>query len=51
MKEYIAVRGADVSKPATLANWLEQARAYAMTLPKKTAAVQKVPTKATAKKR
>ena len=50
MKEYIAVRAADVSKPATLARWLEQARAYATTLPEKKVA-KKTRTKATAKKR
>ena len=54
MKEYVAVRAADVSKPATLAKWLEQARAYATALPEKKAVkkvVKKTPTKATAKKR
>ncbi len=50
MKEYVAVRAADVSKPATLAKWLEQARVYATTLPE-TKAAKNTAKKAAAKKR
>jgi TfoX/Sxy family transcriptional regulator of competence genes len=47
MKEYVVVPAADVAKPAALAKWIEQARAYATTLPDKKKPVKK----ATAKKR
>ena len=51
MKEYVVVPPADVAKPAALAKWIEQARAYATTLPLKTKPVKKTASKATAKKR
>jgi TfoX/Sxy family transcriptional regulator of competence genes len=51
MKEYVVVPAADVAKPAALAKWIEQARAYATTLPEKTKAVKKTTKQATAKKR
>jgi TfoX/Sxy family transcriptional regulator of competence genes len=41
MKEYVVVPAADVAKPAALANWIAQARAYAETLPKKMKAARK----------
>ena len=51
MKEYVVVPSADVAKPATLAKWIEQARAYALTLPEKTKPVKKAAKAATGKKR
>lgn len=36
MKEYVVVPATDVARPAALAKWIEQAHAYAMTLPEKT---------------
>ena len=36
MKEYVALPAAVVTKPAALAKWMEEARAYAATLPVKT---------------
>src|SRR5437868_3189374 len=50
MKEYVVVPAADVAKPAALAKWIEQARAYATTLPEKKKPVKKTATKATPKK-
>jgi TfoX/Sxy family transcriptional regulator of competence genes len=50
MKEYLVVPAADVAKPAALAKWIEQAHAYATTLPEKTKPVKKT-TKAPTKKR
>ena len=50
MKEYVVVPAADVAKPAALAKWIEQARAYATTLPEKTKPVKKTAKKATAKR-
>lgn len=51
MKEYVVVPATDVARPAALAKWIEQAHAYAMTLPEKTKPVKKTTKKATAKKR
>ena len=51
MKEYILVPATDVAKPAALAKWIEQAHAYATTLPEKSKPVKKTAMKATAKKR
>ena len=51
MKEYVVVPAADVAKPAALAKWIAQARAYAGTLPEKTKTMKKTARKATAKKR
>jgi TfoX/Sxy family transcriptional regulator of competence genes len=51
MKEYIVVPAADVARPAALAKWIEQARAYAVTLPaKETKPAEKAVKKATARK-
>jgi TfoX/Sxy family transcriptional regulator of competence genes len=50
MKEYVVVPAADVAKPAALAKWMAQARAYAGTLPEKTKTVKKTARKVTAKK-
>ena len=47
MKEYVVVPLTDASKPAALATWIGQARAYAATLPEKTKAGTK---RTTAKK-
>ena len=52
MKEYIVVPAADVAKPAALAKWIQQARAYAVTLPaKEKKPAKKAVKKATAKAR
>jgi TfoX/Sxy family transcriptional regulator of competence genes len=45
MKEYIVIPASDVAKPAALATWLEQARAYGATLPKKQKTVKKTAAK------
>jgi TfoX/Sxy family transcriptional regulator of competence genes len=50
MREYVVVPAAEVAKPAALAKWIERARAYAATLPKKQRAT-KTTRKATAKNR
>jgi TfoX/Sxy family transcriptional regulator of competence genes len=36
MKEYLVVPAADVAKPAALKKWIDEAHAYATTLPEKT---------------
>lgn len=41
MKEYVVIPRADVSKPAALAKWIEQARDHAATLPEKKPPVKK----------
>ena len=51
MKEYVVVPATDVAKPAALAKWIEQAHAYATTLPEKTKPVKKTTKKAATKKR
>jgi len=51
MKEYVVVPAADVAKPAALRKWIEQAHAYATTLPEKTKPAKKATKKATSKKR
>jgi TfoX/Sxy family transcriptional regulator of competence genes len=51
MKGYVVVPPADVAKPAAWAKWIEQARAYATTLPEKTKTAKKPLKKAAAKKR
>ena len=51
MKEYVVVPATDVAKPAALAKWIEQAHAYATTLPEKTKPVKKTTKKAALKKR
>ena len=45
MKEYIVIPPSDVAEPAALAKWIEQARAYGATLPKKQRAVNKTAAK------
>jgi TfoX/Sxy family transcriptional regulator of competence genes len=45
MKEYIVIPPSDVAEPAALAKWIEQARAYGATLPKKQRAVKKTAAK------
>lgn len=35
MKEYVVIPAADLAKPATLAKWIERARAHAATLPER----------------
>ncbi|MDP9246362.1 MAG: TfoX/Sxy family protein [Chloroflexota bacterium] len=52
MKEYVVVPAADVARPAALAKWIEQARAYAVTLPaKEKKPAKQAVKKATARKR
>ena len=51
MKEYVVVPAADVAKPAALAKWIEQARAYATTLPDKSGPVKTAAKKAATKTR
>jgi TfoX/Sxy family transcriptional regulator of competence genes len=51
MKEYVVVPATDVAKPAALAKWIDQAHAYAKTLPEKTKAPKETTKKTTTKKR
>jgi TfoX/Sxy family transcriptional regulator of competence genes len=51
MKEYVVLPAADVAKPASLAKWIERARAHVATLPEKTKTVKKPTRKAIAKTR
>jgi TfoX/Sxy family transcriptional regulator of competence genes len=51
MKEYVTLPPADVAKPASLARWIERARAHVATLPEKTKTAKKPTRKATAKTR
>jgi TfoX/Sxy family transcriptional regulator of competence genes len=50
MKEYVVVPAADVAKPAALAKWIEEARAYAVRLPEKTKPAKKPVKKVTSRK-
>lgn len=45
MREYVVIAATDVAKPARLAKWIEQARAYAATLPEKKKTVKKTASK------